>query len=686
MGLNSQGLTANNSSAGVARAVRDPDEVLPFGDIVDGEVLIRSGDEIVSTPPGGAVAHDLGGALHNADTIAALNAKISDATLDDSGDPRDPNAHSLAGAEHNAATLAALNAKISDANLDDAGDPRDPNAHNHTLADITDDGALAAKDTVATGDIDNDAVDNTKAANMATARIKGRTTAGTGDPEDLTVAQVVAMLALGKTKVVTLGAGKDFTFFNDALDAITNDALAQRGVILAYGDTTTDADATIIKPTEVLGIFGATGNDLPEINLANEVIFKDPGADTKFASNIRFTNTKLKTDVGVFHIAQQGRYLFENCHLSTGSDFIRTDLSVTGIKVRMRDCVLKTDDATDVIINHGAFTTEMVLTLENCTEDPTSAAGFLLKGPGTTGKQTVQLNLQNTKITSLRSLGSPDMQTVIHRDTLSEGPPTAGIDTNATLRGRVSDKPTKFTYFSSFQVLYGEVNTLSTLPDTQGRGWVTIYEQILPSVASLGSAGVSGRLIDAELSNEWYAIIHAVDAEDNSVGPAGYFVNEARFNGTYIADLEAFGYTHFALVGWVRNSGVSTLVPFFKEGDTYEYDTPRTNLQALTGGAATTKTVVDLSDFCPPGTKSVMLGANLDPGGNGDYAGIARGDTVLTIVSQFPNQVGCQDQFGAGYQRQYLETQVDASRQIAYINNDASNLLDLFVVGCKIGL
>lgn len=38
-------------------------------------------------------AHDLGGATHNADTLANLNSKVSDATLDDSGDPRDPNAH-----------------------------------------------------------------------------------------------------------------------------------------------------------------------------------------------------------------------------------------------------------------------------------------------------------------------------------------------------------------------------------------------------------------------------------------------------------------------------------------------------------------------------------------------------------------------------------------------------------------
>ena len=42
--------------------------------------------------------------------------------------------------------------------------------------------------------IANDAVTNAKAADMATARIKGRATAGTGDPEDLTGTQATELL------------------------------------------------------------------------------------------------------------------------------------------------------------------------------------------------------------------------------------------------------------------------------------------------------------------------------------------------------------------------------------------------------------------------------------------------------------------------------------------------------------
>jgi len=45
------------------------------------------------------MVHDLGGAQHAADTLADLNTKISDATLDDSSDPRTPTAHATSHAD-----------------------------------------------------------------------------------------------------------------------------------------------------------------------------------------------------------------------------------------------------------------------------------------------------------------------------------------------------------------------------------------------------------------------------------------------------------------------------------------------------------------------------------------------------------------------------------------------------------
>ena len=56
--------------------------------------------------------------------------------------------------------------------------------------------------------IANDAVDNTKLSNMPTQTIKGRNTAGSGNPEDLTVAQVKTMLGLDNAATGTGVNGK----------------------------------------------------------------------------------------------------------------------------------------------------------------------------------------------------------------------------------------------------------------------------------------------------------------------------------------------------------------------------------------------------------------------------------------------------------------------------------------------
>lgn len=62
-------------------------------------------------------------------------------------------------------------------------------------------GALATLAAVGTAQISDNAVSNAKLADVATATLKGRATAGTGDPEDLTAAQAKALLAIGVADV-----------------------------------------------------------------------------------------------------------------------------------------------------------------------------------------------------------------------------------------------------------------------------------------------------------------------------------------------------------------------------------------------------------------------------------------------------------------------------------------------------
>jgi phage-related tail fiber protein len=58
-----------------------------------------------------------------------------------------------------------------------------------------------------TASIANDAVTNAKLANMATATIKGRATAGTGDPEDLSASDVKTLLAIVHTDLSDFDTG-----------------------------------------------------------------------------------------------------------------------------------------------------------------------------------------------------------------------------------------------------------------------------------------------------------------------------------------------------------------------------------------------------------------------------------------------------------------------------------------------
>lgn len=82
--------------------------------------------------------------------------------------------------------------------------------------------------------IDNDAVSNTKAANMAQATVKGRAAgAGTGDPTDLTPAQVLAIILAG----ITAGYSDGKTIDNSVTETSVLDATYSIASGPTIGDT-----------------------------------------------------------------------------------------------------------------------------------------------------------------------------------------------------------------------------------------------------------------------------------------------------------------------------------------------------------------------------------------------------------------------------------------------------------------
>ena len=73
-----------------------------------------------------AKPHDIGGATHNADTLANLNSKVSDATLDDTNDTREPEAHSTTHESGGADEISV------DGLSGDLADAQDPKGHTTT--------------------------------------------------------------------------------------------------------------------------------------------------------------------------------------------------------------------------------------------------------------------------------------------------------------------------------------------------------------------------------------------------------------------------------------------------------------------------------------------------------------------------------------------------------------------------
>ena len=107
------------------------------------------------------------------------------------------------------------------------------------------------------------AVSNTKLADMATARIKGRVTAATGDPEDLTAAQVRTLInvADGANAYVHPNHSGDVTSVADgattiANDVVTNAKLANMATATIKGRTTAGTgdpeDLTATQATALL--------------------------------------------------------------------------------------------------------------------------------------------------------------------------------------------------------------------------------------------------------------------------------------------------------------------------------------------------------------------------------------------------------------------------------------------------
>lgn len=153
--------------------------------------------------------------------------------------------------------------------------------------------------------IDNDVVTNAKLANMATQTFKGRTTAGTGDPEDLSIAQAKALLDLTGTnsgdQTITLtsdvtGSGTGSFATTIANNAVSNAKAADMAANTIKGNNTGASgdplDLTIAQVKTMLDLTGTNSGD-QTITLTGDVTGSGTGSFAATIAANSVTNTKL---------------------------------------------------------------------------------------------------------------------------------------------------------------------------------------------------------------------------------------------------------------------------------------------------------------------------------------------------------------------------------------------------------
>lgn len=144
------------------------------------------------------------------------------------------------------------------------GDPADISAVAASGAVLRESGSTLGFGTVATAGLADDAVTNAKLANMTEATIKGRAAgAGTGDPTDLTAAQVRAIvgsngatLNVNTTTTGNVGSGEDTL----ASYTVTANQLSANGDTLwfeAFGTMAANANSKTVRAR-----FGSSGTNL----------------------------------------------------------------------------------------------------------------------------------------------------------------------------------------------------------------------------------------------------------------------------------------------------------------------------------------------------------------------------------------------------------------------------------------
>jgi hypothetical protein len=139
------------------------------------------------------------------------------------------------------------------------------------------------------GIILDDSVTNAKLANMATQTFKGRTTAGTGDPEDMTIAQAQALLGINETivrvKLADETVNNNAAFQNDdhlSCTLAANSSYFLDKYFIFNSGATPDIKTQLVGPSGMSGVvtlYSLGGSVVSNFSATSSVIWDGTGAN-----------------------------------------------------------------------------------------------------------------------------------------------------------------------------------------------------------------------------------------------------------------------------------------------------------------------------------------------------------------------------------------------------------------------
>lgn len=141
------------------------------------------------------------------------------------------------------------------------------------------------------------------------------------------------------------------------------------------------------------------------------------------------------------------------------------------------------------------------------------------------------------------------------------------------------------------------------------------------------------------------------------------------------------GYDYYRRLGAVRNRSNSNLLNFEQEGNSNDrrmvYNTNASNVQVLSSGSATAYTSVDLSVLMPVTSIKPILAYNFQADNKDDFVTLRPTGSAITASGFKIHMQGDKNRDGFGV----IEPITDSAQSIDYIVSDASDDLDLSVIG-----